>query len=345
MSLCELYDLNIEENRMVIFQRAFFDAIKYETDSVESKSSLRKILKIESKEKLISKSDLVEFNSSEQLASTAQMAFNNIYKYFKFDMTMEERCLYLEQSSMVMLKLNLDLSKFSKLFMVIVARLKLFFTTIVRPGYGRTITVNTNGNTTTSYNKDLVNLYEKLVRAHLIANVNVVLRGSISCISNGPCILYNLGLDCNHYPLCDNDNVIHVKLSHFCLQCGRSNNQEISKDHPLVECIKFRATWRPCALESDWNTRTFTRPKMADILKKKQEAVRRRRESSFRGGRGRGRPGGGRGRGRVGSGNGGNNQTNNNTSNNSGTNGSQSQQSNAQSGRNEKKTSKKDNNT
>ena len=183
------------------------------------------------------------------------------------------------------------------------------------------------------------------VRNNFKSNTNVVLKEGGNCIHGAPCWYFNFGLACPHAPLCMNEGLMHIALSHFCLKCGKQDDINKGKEHALVECPQFRATWMPRAIGNDWSTRVYSRPVMAELIKKAAESKRareNRNRGNNRNGRGDGNGRNGRGNGKNGRSNGGNN---NGTGNNNNGNPSQSQTPNGktQNGAKDKKTTKKDN--
>ena len=345
-SLTEMYDLSVDDNRTLFMQRSFLKSHKKDVKSIDLKSKYKKMLKVESKEKLISKAELVEFNSPQQILVAAQNGLNTCYEYYKYDMSKDDKVKYLEESVEVMLKLNLDLIRYIDLIDIIVEALKLFLEKIIDPAYGRTSVFNENGKfVRNEYDKKLNELYDNEVRNNFKSNTNVVLKEGGNCIHGAPCWYFNFGLACPHAPLCMNEGLMHIALSHFCLKCGKQDDINKGKEHALVECPQFRATWMPRAIGNDWSTRVYSRPIMAELIKKAAESKRareNRNRGNNRNGRGDGNGRNGRGNGKNGRSNGGNN---NGTGNNNNGNPSQSQTPNGktQNGAKDKKTTKKDN--
>ena len=297
------WDLSVADNLEEELNRAFLTALDEAAHSNALKRKYKKMLEVETGKTLDSKKEDLEFATAMQLATAVQSSLHRCYEYYSNDMSDKEKIAFLERSKKVMLRVHMDVQKFERVLEFITSRMKAFVAEVMRPGYGRTVKVDVNGNSTRSYDKDLVDLYDKKVRSYLTHNEFVVSRHQKVYIPGGACWQFNFGLGCIHAQTCTNEAKLHVIMTHWCICCAMGpedrKGDEEKKVHPMVSCRHFRATWRPTPITPNWDERDFDRPNMEKMIELKQA------RASF-GNRNFNRPNGGGGRyPRQGGGNGG----------------------------------------
>ena len=296
------YDLSIDENLDFELHRAFLAATKYDAHGTDLQRKFKQLLDVEAGKELDSKKSDVTFSSSAQICLAVDTSLHRVYQYYKHDMSEKDRLKYLEQKSEVMLKVHMDAQRYNTNLELLKSRMRAFTTAIMDPSKGRTVLINLNGKQDRTYDKDINSVYKQLVRNYLTHNAYVVTSVKMLFVPANACILFNLGLNCEHSKNCTDESKWHVFFTHWCIPCGPQNLNEYDegKVHPLVSCKSFRATWMPCILDSQWQTRAYTRPDMPKMIKARQEKMAQKggRRGGKGGSRGRGSRGGyGRGNG------------------------------------------------
>ena len=293
------YDLSINDNLDFELHRAFLVATRYDVHSTDLQRKFKQLLKVESGKELDTKKSDVEFYSGDQICLAVDTSLHRVYQYYKHDMSEADRLKYLEQKSEVMLKVHMDAQRYQTNLELLKSRMRAFTTAIMDPAKGRTVLISVDGEQRREYDKDLDVIYKQLVRNYLTHNAYVVTTVKMVYLPAKACILFNLGMNCPHSKNCTIESKWHVFFTHWCFPCGPQdlNNYDEDKVHPLVACKKFRATWMPCILDSQWQTRSYTRPDMPKMIKARQDKLAQK--GGRRGGKGgyRGR-GNGRGYGR-----------------------------------------------
>ena len=204
------YDLSVEENIDFELHRAFLFATRFDAQGSDLQRKFKKLLKVETGKELDSKKNDIEFTSGAQVCAAVDASLYRVYEYYKHDMSEKEKLDYLEQKNQVMLKVHMDVQRHNKNLEFLTSRMRAFTSKVIDPGHGRIVEVNLNGQENNVYDKKLNNVYVKLVRNYLNHNAFVLSKVKMLFIPAGACILFNLGLNCEHSKNCTKESQWHV---------------------------------------------------------------------------------------------------------------------------------------
>ena len=255
----EAFNYNNRNVRETELGRSWFWMARHEVSNHAAREHLKNATKCKNGENLDSKRSVVEFNNRLEFFSAIRGAHERLFEMNRYALGDADIETYREQWAQVEAQIMMDLQR-TREFSQYQSMVRIYIDTIFDPTVG-VRRVQVEGETgklayVVLMNKDLVNVYNNIVRRYLNPhtlyqpdNSNDVLQLSVE----GLCIQWNKfvkgagKIDCP----ADKDS-IHARTSHFCLRHGKNKGVDKGK-HRETQCQTLRDALKAAPVDSAMN--------------------------------------------------------------------------------------------